>query len=74
MSELGFREPVRALSGNGYHLLYRIDFPNDPTGRALVEKCLKVLAGLFSTEQVKIDTTNSNPARKECGSFCADGC
>lgn len=63
MSELGFREPVRALSGNGYHLLYRIDFPNDPTGRALVEKCLKVLAGLFSTEQVKIDTTNSNPAR-----------
>lgn len=63
MSNLGFREPVRALSGNGYHLLYRIDFPNDHAGRALVERCLKVLAELFSTDTVKIDTTNSNPAR-----------
>lgn len=60
---LGFAEPVRAMSGNGYHLLYRIDVPNDKDGQALVEKCLKVLSAVFDSEKVKIDTTNSNPSR-----------
>ena len=60
---LGFPEPVKAMSGNGYHLLYRIDIPNDEKGRALVEKCLKNLSALFDNDDVKIDTTNSNPSR-----------
>lgn len=60
---LGFSEPVKAMSGNGYHLLYRIDIPNDEKGRALVEKCLKNLSALFDNDDVKIDTTNSNPSR-----------
>ena len=60
---LGFPEPVRAMSGNGYHLLYRIDIPNDTAGRALIEKCLKNLSSLFDNDKVKIDTTNSNPSR-----------
>lgn len=60
---LGFMEPVKALSGNGYHLLYRISVKNDKVGRALVEKCLKVLASIFDSDKVKIDTTNSNPSR-----------
>lgn len=63
MLGLGFSEPVRAMSGNGYHLLYRIDVKNDVTGHALIEKCLKVLSTLFNTEKVKIDTTNANPSR-----------
>lgn len=63
MRGMGFTEPVKAMSGNGQHLLYRIDINNDEKGRALVEKCLKVLADLFNTEAVKIDTTNSNPSR-----------
>ena len=63
LSSMGFSEPVTALSGNGYHLLYRIDVPNGKDGRALVEKCLKVLSSLFDTDAVKIDTTNSNPSR-----------
>lgn len=63
MQGLGFEEPVTALSGNGYHLLYRIDVYNDKEGRALVERCLKVLAEIFNTDKVKIDTTNSNPSR-----------
>ena len=60
---LGFHDPVIALSGNGYHLLYRIDVPNNAECRALVEKCLKNLSALFDTDLVKIDTTNSNPSR-----------
>lgn len=63
LRNLGFAEPVRAMSGNGHHLLYRIDVVNDPEGRALVERCLKVLADVFNTDKVKIDTTNYNPSR-----------
>ena len=63
LHNLGFNDPVKALSGNGYHLLYRIDIANDEAGRGLVERCLKVLAEIFNTEKVKIDTTNSNPSR-----------
>ena len=28
MSERGFKEPIRAMSGNGIHLVYRFDVPN----------------------------------------------
>lgn len=63
MRERGFSEPVRALSGNGYHLLYRVDIPNDEVGRQLMEQCLKVLSMLFDNGRVKIDTTNYNPSR-----------
>lgn len=60
---LGFKEPVKALSGNGCHLLYRINIENDKAGRSLVERCLKALAERFDSGKVKIDTTNSNPSR-----------
>ena len=63
LKNLGFPEPVKAMSGNGFHLLYRIDIINDDNGHALVEKCLKNLAALFDDLKVKIDTTNSNPSR-----------
>lgn len=63
MKELGFPEPVTAMSGNGYHLLYRINVVNDLPGRTLIEKCLKNLSAMFDTDKVKIDTTNSNPSR-----------
>ena len=63
MQNLGFEKPVIAASGNGFHLLYRIDVLNDKAGQALVAKCLKVLSMLFDSDKVKIDTTNSNPSR-----------
>lgn len=63
MQGLGFCSPVVALSGNGYHLLYRITVRNDEAGRKLIERCLKNLASMFDTAEVKIDTTNSNPSR-----------
>lgn len=63
MQNLGFERPVIAASGNGFHLLYRIDIPNDKDGRTLIERCLKVLSMLFDSDKVKIDTTNSNPSR-----------
>lgn len=59
----GWPDPVSAFSGNGYHLFYRINVNNDAEGKALVERCLKALSLLFSTEEVKVDTTNYNPSR-----------
>lgn len=60
---IGFCEPVEALSGNGYHLLYRIDLENTAENTQLVSNCLSTLSDLFSTKQVKVDVTNSNPSR-----------
>ena len=60
---LGFPEPVRADSGNGAHLLYRIDLPNDEAATALVKSCLATLDALFSDDRVNVDTANFNAAR-----------
>ena len=61
LSSAGWPEALVADSGNGAHLMYRIDMPADD-GK-LVECCLKALAERYSTEQVEIDTTVHNPAR-----------
>jgi len=60
---LGFEEPVKAFSGNGYHLLYRIGLVNNADNEKLVERCLKALAAMFNTDEVKVDTANFNPSR-----------
>jgi hypothetical protein len=46
--ELGWLEPLVDDSGNGAHLLYRIDLPNDSESRELVKGCLETLSVLFS--------------------------
>ncbi len=57
----GWPDPVTADSGNGYHLLYRIDLPvNDG---ALVRRVLRALDREYSTARVKIDRTVFNPGR-----------
>jgi hypothetical protein len=60
---LGFPEPIKADSGNGAHLLYRIDLPNDETATAIVKSCLATLDALFSDERMSVDTANFNAAR-----------
>ncbi len=61
LSTLGWPEPVVAMSGNGYHLLYRIDLPvNDDE---LVRRGLVAIADHFDDDHVKIDRTVHNPAR-----------
>ena len=63
LTGLGFPDPIRADSGNGAHLLYRIDLPNDTAATALVKGCLATLDLLFSDERVIVDTANYNAAR-----------
>jgi putative DNA primase/helicase len=57
----GWPEPVLADSGNGYHLLYRIDLPKDDGG--VVKAVLEALAARFDSDAVKIDTKVFNPSR-----------
>ena len=63
MQEIGFFEPIRAMSGNGSHLLYRIDLDNTEEAKKLILKCLTVLANMFNTDTVKIDEVNHNQSR-----------
>ncbi len=60
---LGFPRPVLADSGNGAHLLYAIDLPNDDDATGLVRDCLATLDALFSDDTVTVDTANFNAAR-----------
>ena len=63
LSEKGFPEPVFALSGNGYHLLYSCDMDNGEQERETIKKFLEVLDQKFSDEMVKVDRANYNAAR-----------
>ena len=63
LAGIGFKKPVMALSGNGYHLLYKVNFPNIQENENIVIKCMQVLADMFGNNAVKIDTVNSNPSR-----------
>ena len=51
----GWKAPIVALSGNGIHLLYRVDLPADEASTDLVRKCLRALAERFRTDNVAID-------------------
>ena len=57
----GFSDPVVADSGNGYHLLYRIQ--GDVSSKEAIADFLKVLDMWFSSDEVLIDTSVSNPSR-----------
>lgn len=63
LKNLGFNEPVSALSGNGVHLLYPVRLANTIENKSLIQKCLSALDLLFSNSDVDIDTANFNPAR-----------
>lgn len=61
--ERGWGVPVVGMSGNGYHLLFRTDMPNDERSTEAVRKVLYVLSELFDTERTKVDTSVFNASR-----------
>jgi len=64
-----FPPALVADSGNGAHLLYRIDLPNDDATRTLIERCLKALGAAFDKPPAEdrpgweIDQTPFNASR-----------
>jgi hypothetical protein len=63
LTGMGWPAPVLADSGNGAHLLYLIDLPNDDGSRDLVKHCLEVLASVFNDAVAQVDVANFNAAR-----------
>ena len=61
--EMNFAEPIMAFSGNGYHLLYKVDIEANKQNIALLKNCLKVLAKKFNTDDACVDEKIFNPAR-----------
>jgi len=61
LAGLAWPEPVVCMSGNGYHLLYRVDLPGDDGGS--VRSALGALADRFGDDAVSVDRSVFNPAR-----------
>jgi len=64
VSNLGFPRPIKAMSGNGGHLLFRLaDMTANDETTSFVKNTLNGLAEQFSNDIVTIDTSVFNPAR-----------
>lgn len=64
VTELGFSSPIRANSGNGGHLLFKLpDIPVTDDSKKMIRDILAGLAQRFNTDRAKVDTTVFNPAR-----------
>lgn len=59
----GWPEPLFADSGNGWHLLYRVDLPADDATKDNLQALLQSLAAQFDTEQAQVDCSVFNAAR-----------
>lgn len=63
LRDVGFPNPVIAMSGNGYHCYYKIDLPNDADTKALLERFYQSLDKSFGGNGVDIDNTVFNASR-----------
>jgi len=63
LSSDGWPSPILADSGNGAHLNYLIDLPNDQASTGLIQQCLKALDWLHSDDAVEVDITTFNAGR-----------
>jgi hypothetical protein len=59
----GWPEPVLVDSGNGWHVLYRVDLPNDELARTLLKGLLYQLAARHDLQSAKIDRSVHNASR-----------
>jgi len=64
LRDMGFSYPVVCSSGNGFHLMYKIDnWANTEDNNKIVSDFLKTLSLLFSDDRVDIDIKVGNCAR-----------
>lgn len=64
MTTNGCDDPIKVMSGNGYHLYFTLDgIENKKEDTALIQRLLKNLAARFNNEYVTIDTSVYNPSR-----------
>lgn len=58
--ELGGPLPLFATSGNGYHLLWRLDLPADAKSETTIKNFLLALAKKFNTKGAFVDTSTAS--------------
>ena len=63
MAAKGFQIPILAKSGNGAHLHFPTDLPNDSASTTLVKTILEAVASQFTDNAVSIDTAVHSAAR-----------
>jgi hypothetical protein len=63
LSSQGWLEPIQGDSGNGWHVLYRVDLPNDEATTVLIRGAIEAVADRFSGAAVAVDRTVFNAAR-----------
>lgn len=62
--ELGFSKAIRAYSGNGFHLLYRLpDLPNNEETHKVIVAAMVAIKAKYDSDAVDIDPAVVNPAR-----------
>jgi putative DNA primase/helicase len=71
----GWPLPVVIDPGNGWHLVYRLDLPNDRLTHSLIKRTLTAIGDRFDTEQIKVDRKvfNSNRIAKLPGTMARKG-
>ncbi len=74
-ASIGWPFPVVCDSGNGWHLLFRVDLPNDKLSQQLAKAILAELGKRFDTRTATIDRAVHDAARicKLPGSFVRKG-
>jgi hypothetical protein len=63
LKNYGWPEPLAGDSGNGGHLIFKIDLTNSSEHIELLKNVLVALSQKYSTDAVEIDTKVFNPAR-----------
>jgi len=63
LKDKGVPDPILADSGNGHHLLYKVDLPNTDDNTTLVSRFLEAINAYCSNGKVKIDKKVGNASR-----------
>lgn len=63
LRKFGFNEPVVCVSGNGMHLQYKIDCPNNDANTEILKRFLQSLSKMFTDAYVDIDEKVFNAGR-----------
>lgn len=63
MAAAGFAEPVKACSGNGWHISYPIDMPNTEESKLSIKALLNGLDARCSSPAAKVDVKTFNASR-----------
>jgi hypothetical protein len=63
-TDLDWPRAIRGFSGNGYHLMYRLnDLPNNQDTHSLIVSAISAIAANFQQDTVDIDLKVVNPSR-----------